>query len=136
MFTHKFNRKENTEQGVRYFFDFTNGTKTYTDACVPQDENGLKFWIKSRVDKYDTEEKLDTALVPGQAVDISDPVVTPPVLTQAEIDRNTWLEKYAKWVRIKTTVVDTEIVPISNAKLQTLLTDLKTTLKPEYIDYI
>lgn len=136
MFTHKFNRKENTEQGVRYFFDFTNGTKTYTDACVPQDENGLKFWIKSRVNKYDTEEKLDTALVPGESVDVSDPVPPADTRTQAEKDRDGWLVKYNKWVRIKTTMIDTGVLTGNEAPVVAFLDDVKAGFKPAYINFI
>ena len=136
MYTQKFNRKENTEQGVRYFFDFTNGTKTYTDACVPQDLNGLKFWIKGQLAKYNTEELLDTELVQGVAVDVSDTVVTPPVLTQAEIARNAWLEKYSKWVRIKTTMIDTGVLTGNETQVQNFLSDVKAGFKPAYINFI
>ncbi len=135
MFTHKFNREEKTEQGVRYYFDFTNGTETYTDACIPQDKEGLKFWIISTLNKYNTQEELKSELVEGESVDLSDTTTT-PTLTQAEIDRNKWLEKYHKWVRVKQTVIDTGIIPMSNPKAVALLDDLKATLKPEYLDFI
>jgi len=136
MFTQKFNRKENTEQGVRYYFDFSNGAKTYTDTCVPQDLNGLKFWIKGQLAKYNTEELLDTELVQGVAVDVSDTVVTPPVLTQAEIARNAWLEKYSKWVRIKTTMIDTGVLTGNETQVQNFLSDVKAGFKPAYINYL
>ena len=136
MFTQKFNRKENTEQGVRYYFDFSNGAKTYTDACVPQDLNGLKFWIKGQLAKYNTEELLDTELVQGVAVDVSDTVVTPPVLTQEEIARNAWLEKYSKWVRIKTTMIDTGVLTGKETQVKNFLSDVKAGFKPAYINYL
>ena len=136
MFTQKFNRKENTEQGVRYYFDFSNGAKTYTDACVRQDLNGLKFWIKGQLAKYNTEELLDTELVQGVAVDVSDTVVTPPVLTQEEIARNAWLEKYSKWVRIKTTMIDTGVLTGNETQVQNFLSDVKAGFKPAYINFI
>jgi len=136
MFTQKFNRKENTEQGVRYYFDFSNGAKTYTDACVPQDLNGLKFWIKSRLEKYNTEEKLESELVPGQSIDMTDIVVVPPLLTQAEIARNAWLEKYSKWVRIKTTMIDTGVLTGKETQVKNFLSDVKAGFKPAYINYL
>lgn len=136
MYTAKVLRKEEDNGVVKVFVTFTDGVNTQTEWCIPQDRAGFDFWVKSRLAVFNTGQELQTELVDGADIDVSDTVVTPPVLTQAEIDRNAWLEKYAKWIRIKTTVVDTEIVPISNAKLQTLLTDLKATLKPEYIDYI
>ena len=116
--------------------DFTNGTDTFTETCVPQNKEGFTFWVKSRLEAFNSSETLQTEYKVDDVVDVSDTVVTPPVLTQEEIDRNTWLEKYAKWVRIKTTVVDTGIVPISNTKIASMLQNLKDTLKAEYIDYI
>lgn len=136
MYTAKINRKEDRGGVLEIFVDFTDGVKTYTDSCKPQDADGFKYWVKSRLATYNSSLALDAELNPDDEVDVSDTVVTPPVLTQEEIDRNTWLEKYAKWVRIKTTVVDTGIVPVSNAKVAAMLADLKTTLKAEYIDYI
>lgn len=62
--------------------------------------------------------------------------VAEPVLTQAEKDRAAWLYKHAKWVRIKTTLIDTGIIPATNPKAQAMIDDLKTTLKAEYIDFI
>lgn len=136
MYTAKINRKEDRGGVLEIFVDFTDGVKTYTDSCKPQDADGFKYWVKSRLATYNSSVALDAELNPDDEVDVTDPVVTPPVLTQDEIDRNTWLEKYSKWVRIKTTVVDTGIVPATQPKLQAMLDDLKATLKPEYIDYI
>jgi hypothetical protein len=136
MYTAKINRKEDRGGAVEIFVDFTDGVKTYTDSCIPQDAEGFKYWVKSRLSTYNTAPVLTAELIDGADVDVSDPEVVPPVLTQAEIDRNTWLGKYFQWVRIKQTVVDTGIVPLSNTKIAALLQNLKDTLKPEYIDYI
>ena len=136
MYIAKINRKEDREGIIEVFVDFTDGVNTYTDSCIPQDADGLKYWIKSRLATYNSSLQLQSELVPGADVDVSDPVVTPPTLTQAEIDRDAWLAKYYKWLRIKTTVIDTEILPITNPTIAAMLTDLKATLRPEYIDYI
>ena len=136
MFTAKIKEK-NTDAGViKIYVDFTDGTKTITEWCIPQNEDGFKHWVKSRLEAFNSSISLEEKLAVDATVDVTEKEVAPPVLTQAEIDRNTWLTKYAQWVRIKTTVVDTGIVPISNAKVTAMLADLKTTLKAEYIDYI
>jgi hypothetical protein len=136
MFTAKINRKEPRGAAIEIFVDFTNGTDVYTESCVPQNVEGFKYWVKSRLETFNSSEILDTELQAQDTINLTDPVVEPPVLTQAEIDRNAWLAKYAQWVRVKQTVVDTGIVPLSNAKIQALLTDLQMTIRPEYIDYI
>jgi hypothetical protein len=136
MFTAKINRKEPRGAAIEIFVDFTNGTDVYTESCIPQNADGFKYWVRSRLETFNSSEILDAELQPQADVDVSDTVVTPPVLTQAEIDRNTWLTKYAKWVRIKTTIVDTGIVPITNPQLVARVDDLKATLQPEYLDFI
>jgi len=132
-------KKKNTEinEGIpKVYVDFTNGTNTFTEWCVPSDDVGLRFWVKSRLAVYNATPVINTTYADGAVIDVSDPVVTPPELTPAEIARNTWLTKYRTWVKIKTTVVDTGIVPITNTKIANMLADLKATLLPEYIDYI
>lgn len=136
MFTAKINRKEESNGIIKVFVDFTDGVQNFTESCIPQNRSGLDFWVKSRLETYNSSQQIKSELVDGAEIDVSDPVIVPPVLTQAEIDRSTWLEKYYKWVRIKTTVVDTGIVPISNTKIASMLQNLKDTLKAEYIDYI
>lgn len=136
MFTAKINRKEDRGGIVEVFVDFTNGTDTYTESCVPQNREGFDYWLKSRLETYNSSIEIKNDLVDGQPVTVTDVVTPPPVLTQEEIDRNTWLEKYFKWVRIKQTIVDTGIVPVTQPKLAAMLQNLKGTLKPEYIDYI
>lgn len=136
MYTAKVNRKENRGGAIEVFVDFTDGVNTYTDSCIPQDADGLRYWIKSRLAVYNTGVQLQAELIPGTDIDVSDPIVTPPVLTQAEIDRNTWLKKYTQWVRIKTTLIDTGIITAANPRATAMLNDLKATLQAEYIDYI
>lgn len=128
--------KKNRREGDKVFVDFTDGVTTREESCIPQNLDGLKYWVKSRLDFFNSLESVDITFTDGTEIDVTNPVVVPPVLTQSEIDRNTWLEKYRKWLRIKTTVVDTGIVPLTNTKVKAFIDDLKNTLKPEYIDFI
>jgi hypothetical protein len=136
MFTAKINRKEDRGGIVEIFVDFTNGVDTYTDSCKPQNREGYEYWVRSKLETYNASEVLKTELVDGATIDVSDPVVTPPTLTQAEIDRDTWLTKYRLWVRVKTTLIDTGVIAIDSTRAAAMLADLKTTLRPEYIDFI
>jgi hypothetical protein len=138
MYTAQVNRKEETTQGLRVYVDFLrNGIQSHTESVIPQDRAGFDFWLKDRLKTLNEGETLKTDLVDGEAViPPADPVIEEPVLTAEEIARNTWLAKYTKWVRIKTTVVDTQIVPITNPKIDAMLQDLRSTILPEYIDHI
>ena|SRR3990167_9064114 len=136
MYTAKINRKEDRGGIMEVFVDFTDGVKTYTDSCKPQDADGFRYWVKSRLDSYNSSVLLQDKFIEGETFDVSEPTTLPPILTQEETDRNNWLEKYSKWIRIKATLIDTGIITASNPKATAMLSDLKTTFKAEYIDFI
>lgn len=134
MFTHKIISKE-FENGVLVLgVEFTDGTKTITESVKPQDEVGFKYWLRSRLASLNSLSQLETVNV-GDSVD---PTESVPVdtRTQAEKDRDAWLEKYAKWVRIKTTLIDTGVLTGNETQVQTFLSDVKSGFKPAYINYI
>lgn len=133
MYTAKINRKDYVDGVVRVFVDFTNGTDTYTESCIPQDENGFKYWVKSRLTAFNTAPVIETNYTDGSTVDVSEPVVVPPTLTQAEIDRNEWFKDYEKWVKIKSTLIDTGILTGNEAPLVTLKGRVTTNFKAAYI---
>ena len=134
MYTAKIVNKETVPQGLKITVDFSDGTNTITEWSIPQDEDGFKYWVKSRLESLNSIITLNTGYAVNSTVDVSDPV--PPALTQAQIDEKTWFTDYARWIRIKTTLVDTGVVDINNAKVQALLSKVKTNLKPEYVDKI
>lgn len=74
-----------TKVGVQ----FTDGTTTTpTEYIFPSDSRGLEFAIKGRLDALNFVAPAVGAYVP--------PVVTPPVLTSAEIDFN----NFQKWTQL------------------------------------
>ena len=134
MFTHRIISKA-FENGVLVLgVEFTDGVKVITEIVKPQDEAGFKYWLNSRLTSLNSLVELEKVNI-NDTVDLSDSVPE-DTRTQAEKDRDIWITKYLKWVKIKATIIDTGIVPITNTKVADMLTDLKTTLKPEYIDYI
>lgn len=139
MYTYKITRKEEQPNGVlKVYVDFLlDGTVIGSDFCFPGDKFGFESWLKGKFEAIKAGGSIKVEIPGGTELpEPTDPVVEPPVLTPEEIARNTWLEKYYKWVRIKTTVVDTGIVPLENNKITAILQDLKDTLQPGYIDYI
>ena len=136
MFTAKVISKEQVGGTIRFSVEFTDGTKTVMEQSVPQDEVGFKYWVKSRLDTFNSAPILDAKYVEGSTVDVSEAVVTPPAPTQAEIDRNTWLKNYAKWVKVKTTLIDTGILTGNETQLVTLKGKVQTDFKPAYLDFI
>ena len=139
MYTYKENRKEEQPNGtLKVYVDFhKDGNVIASDFCFPGDDFGFNSWLKGKFLAIKTGSTIKVEIPDGTELpEPTDPVVEPPELTPEEIARNIWLEKYYKWVRIKTTVVDTGIVPLENTKITGILQDLKDTIRPQYIDHI
>lgn len=136
MFTAKINRKDYVDGVVRVFVNFTDGTDTYTEACIPQNEDGFKQWVKARLTAFNSSDEIETEYLDGATVDVSDEIVTPPVLTAVEIARNVWLGKYRKYVKIKTTLIDTGILTGNEAPVLALKNSVTNDLLPAYLDFI
>lgn len=135
MYTAKIHDKSFDAGVLRVQVEFTNGAESIFESCVPQDEGGLKHWVKSRLTQLNFAGEVDTKFPVGSTVDLSTPVEE-VVRTQEEIDRDKWLKKYNKWVKIKTTLIDTGILTGNEANLVTLKGKVQSDYLPEYLDLI
>ena len=126
MFKAKFNRKEESNGLYTFFVDFTNDEETYTESCIPQDVNGFNYWIKSRLDAYNTKHELDALLVSGEEIDPG--VLSPkPILSEFEQRKAAWFatnDKLQFFLKLKNTAIETgkEITPERQAEIDTLAT--------------
>jgi len=130
MWTAKVTNKEQTAQGYAVDVEFTDGTTTQTERCIPQDLNGFKHWVKGRLQSFNCEVDIDANY------DVNSEVTfTEPELTQDEIDFRTWMRDFA---RLKTVqeLIDLGIVANDNAKVVALRDKLTTNIKADYIDRI
>ena len=89
--------------------------------------DNLKHQIKSRLDSLVALENFNLAL---GTIDL-----TLPPKTQAEIDKETFLKDYTRWVSVKR-AIDLGILTGSETKVTGLKNKILTELKPEYIDII
>lgn len=89
MFTTNIIGKESLPDGrTKIEVQFTDGaTTTPSEFVIPSDKNGLDFYIKGRLDS------LNFSAPPNGVYTL--PVVTAPVLTQAETDFN----NFQKWMQ-------------------------------------
>lgn len=136
MFTAKVKSKSLEFGVLTVYVEFTDGTSTVVEWCKPQDEDGLKYWVKSRLEQMNASVRIDGSLKVADVIDVSEPVPVVPVLTQAQIDEVEWLKDYRKWVAIKKNLIDTNVLTGSEAPLTTLLAKIKTNFKPAYLDKI
>lgn len=116
--------------------EFSDGTSVIQESCRPQDLNGLKQWAKSRISTFESRNVIDSTFVLNSTMDLSDPVVTPPVLTQAEIDRNNWLTDYRTLVKAYQTLVVPGIIGANNPTYTALMSKVQSGLKASYLDFI
>lgn len=136
MYTAKIFDKSFDAGVLRVQVEFTNGTESIFESCVPQDENGLKFWVKSRLAQLNFAGEVDSKFPTGATVDVSTPVVVPPTPTAEEIARDAWLKNYYKWIKIKSTLIDTGILTGSETKLVQLKAKVTSDFLPAYLDII
>lgn len=136
MYTATIKKKELINGTVTVTVLFSDGVNNVTESCIPQDLDGLKYWIKSRLATFNGASTIDTTFAVDDVVDVKEPEVAPVVETQAEIDRNQWLKDYKRWIKVKTTLVDTGIVTVAQPQVAALKTKVSTGLKAEYLDFI
>lgn len=135
MFTAKIINKEYVNGALQVTVAFTDGVTTINESCIPQDLNGLKFWVKSRLDTFNSAKQIDSDF------SVDDPIEppttpTPPTLTPEEQAREAWLLDYTKWVRVKTTLIDTGIFTGSETPAVNLKNKVKNGFLPDYLNYI
>lgn len=136
MYTAKVIRKDVVPQGTRVFVDFIDGATVLSETCIPQNVDGLKYWIKSRLETLNSAPAIESAFPDGVDADVSDPVVTPPTPTPEEIARKDWLADYYKWIKVKTTLIDTGILTGNETKVLQLKTKVQNNFLPAYLDFI
>lgn len=113
--------------------EFTNGVTVVQESVKPSNMEGFKAWVKSRISVFDESEKLPTDYPENTPIDVSDPVVTPPTPTQAQLDEASWRERLAKMKWVKENLLDTGVMTGSEAQIVTLRNGLKTDFKATYI---
>lgn len=135
MFIAKIEDKALINGGFRVNVTFTDGVTSQIETCTPQGDEGLKAWIKSRLLVYNSAAELDTKYSINDVVDVSE-VVTPITQTQEEIDRNAWIKNYYKWLKVKTTLIDTGVLTGNETKVAQLKAKVTFDFLPAYLDFI
>lgn len=76
--------KDNGILGVRV--EFSDGIETFEEVVKPQNEEGLKYWIISRLEQLNSNKELEQKQeILNVPFDVSEPVQTEKVLTPEQI---------------------------------------------------
>lgn len=136
MYTAKIQGKSYNEGRLWVNVEFTDGIDKIVDGCSPQDENALKAWVKEKLNFLNYTKNVIEALPDGAAIDLSEPTPKVPVIPNDVKLRNEWIERYVKWVKVKSTLIDTGILTGSETPLVNLKNKVKDDFLPAYINYI
>ena len=128
MFTATIKSKDETERGLQFTVEFTDGTKIIENTVTPADEDGLIYFVKSELDRFNAGPELKAKYTIGKTIDVIETVVT-PVLSA----RDEWFMKLNRIQRIKTFAVDLGVIPADDAEFLRLLKDVKDTYSPTYL---
>jgi hypothetical protein len=101
------------------------GTFPFSGISLEQ----IKSQVRAKIDQITAAKDLYTNIPDG----VFDPTYVPPSQTTAEIQKEDWFNRYSKWVHIKY-AIDMGILTGSEPQVVTFLNNLKTDLKPAYIN--
>lgn len=109
---------------VKVTIDFVDGTTVYDKAFFPQSIDDLKKSIQNEL----TQETKAKALLVEIQKGIGDLSITP--LSQGELDRLTFFEKYTKLKSLE--AANSKSFPVDAKTLTDLEAEVKSLYKPEY----
>jgi len=135
MYTAKITNKEFVKGALKVTVLFSDGVTNVEESCIPQDLNGLKFWVKSRLDTFNGGIQINTDY------DIDSPIEPdvepePPAPTAEDIARIQWFKEYNKWLKIKETLINTGVLTGSEPQAVALLNKVKNDFKVAYLNYL
>lgn len=113
---------------IRWVVEFTNGTDTFKDSFHANKYTEVQRQVTSRLVDLNF---VDTFTIDG----VIDVVATPSVVqTPERVAEEKWLKQYYKWLKIKTTLIDTGILTGNETKVANLKAKVQSDYLPAYID--
>jgi len=131
MWTATVKSKELVGGALNVTVDFTDGTRTVTESCVPSDKAGFEFWVKSRLATFNAGEDINTVFQVGAPIVITEP--TPVLPTAEEVARNEWFNDYRKLQQIQK-LIELSVLTGNETQVVNLRNKVKNNFLPAYID--
>lgn len=113
---------------------FSNGTDDFSNRFtfpLYTTVDQIKRVIKEYIEEIDSGESLESSVTTGE-VDLSNVSTTAP---QEQQDFQAWSRKVTKLERVMS-LVDLGVFTGSETPIQNLQNDVKTSFKPEYLNYM
>lgn len=131
MWTATVKNKEFVNGAIRVTVDFSNGTDTVTESCIPQDKDGFTHWVKSRLATFNGGEVINQEFAVNAPVDFVEP--TPVVPTAEEMARQTWFADYYKLQQVQK-LIDLAVLTGSETAVVNLRKKVKNNFQVSYLD--
>lgn len=128
MYTAKLINRVKENGVVRWIVEFSNGTDTFTDSFKVNKYVDLRKQVTNRLNDLNF---VDTFTLDAP-IDLL--VDTPVVQTPEQIAEDKWVRQYYKWLKIKTTLIDTGILTGNETKIANLKAKVQSDYLPAYID--
>lgn len=131
MWTATVKSKQFINGAISVTVDFSNGTETVTESCIPQDKDGFTHWVKSRLATFNGGEAINSEFAVNTPVEFVEP--TPVVPTAEEAARQTWFEDYYKLQQVQK-LIDLSVLTGSETPVVNLRNKVKNNFLPAYIN--
>ncbi len=131
MWTATVKNKEFVNGAVKVAVDFSNGDKTVTESCIPQDKDGFTHWVKSRLATFNGGEQIDAEFAVNDLVETTTP--TPVEPTAEEIARSEWFMNYHKLQQVQK-LIDLAVLTGNETPVVDLRNKVKSTFQVMYFD--
>ena len=116
---------------------FTDGIDTKTETIIPQDKNGLEYWVTQVAESLTTAKLLKTE---DNLNVVIEKTVAPDTRTEEQKAQAIWLEAYYRLERLETLATKAFLTGTRMTALNKKIADTKTFLdaniKVEYLDVI
>jgi len=116
---------------------FTDGVDVVVDKVIPQDKNGLEYWVTQRAESLTTSKLLKNEDNIGVVIERT---VAPDTRTDAEKARGLWFDIYNRLGRLESLslakILTGQRLSDLNKKIADAKTFLDANIKVEYLDVI
>jgi type IV secretory pathway VirD2 relaxase len=131
MWTATVKNKEYVNGAIKVTVDYTDGTNTVTESCIPQDKDGFRHWVKSRLATFNGGEEIDTEFAVNDVVTIEEQVVNEP--TAEEMAQQAWFSDYFKLQQVQK-LIELNVLTGNETPVTNLRNKVKNNFLPAYID--
>lgn len=134
MYTATVISKEYDGGALKLTVQFENGEKSFTETCIPQNQEGFDYWIKSRLEVFNSGTDIDSKIEVGDLV--IPEVKVPDPIDPIAVERQAFFSDLNHFYRVKLNMLDNGFLAEDDADVVALKDKIKRAYKAEYFNFI